>query len=167
MSGLKLSRLILHEGFATGLLAIFAMASPSLALGEEEVIKIHFARPWRVGEETIKMMPSISAKWGKYTFLAMGKEPMNSIIKPGKDKIDVAILTQNQWFMSLNQGHFFPLLQNWVLTLLLLTKMFFRTKRLALLNFLETWQSAWLKTDYPYGVQPPEIAFLRKNTAIF
>ncbi len=168
MSGLKLSRLILHGAFAAGLLTIFSMAIPSLALGVEEDIKIHFAGPWRAGVDTVKVMEHISPKWGKYTFLVIGRAPMNSIVKYAKDnEIDMAILAQNQWFEALNEGHSFVAVAEMGPYVAVVNEDVFRKKNTTIAEFLQTWQSAWLKTDYPYGVQPPEISFLKKKYSDF
>jgi hypothetical protein len=164
MNGTKLSRLILHRAFATGLLTIFAMTSPSLISGAEEIIKIHAAAQWKVGEDTIQMMTSISSKWGKYAFLTIGKEPVNSIIKPTRGyEIDVAILTRNQWFKVLNEGHPIAAVAEMGPYIAVVNENVFQRNKANISEFLENWQNAWLKTDYPYGVQPPEIAFLNKK----
>lgn len=168
MNGLTLSRLILHGAFATSLATIFATASPSLAIEAKETITIHAAQPWKAGRDTIKMMASISPVWEKYAYLAMGTEPVNSVIKPTiYYKMDVGILTQKQWFEALNGGYPVVAVAEIGPYVATVNEYVFKYKQASIAEFIENWQGAWLKTDYPYGVQPPQITFLNKKYSDF
>jgi hypothetical protein len=43
----------------------------------------------------------------------------------------------------------------------------FREKKNKIAEFLETWQGAWGRSGYPYGVQPPEVDFLKNKYGEF
>jgi hypothetical protein len=147
------------------------MGSPSLAFGEKESIQIYYAEPWKVGIDTIGMLPKLFPTGGVYAAALKGgvggTVPVDFVIKPWHDGIDMVILTQTTWFEALNKGHSVPTVAELGPYLAVVNGDVLQKKQTTIVKFLENWQSAWLKTYYPYGVQPPEIDFLKKKYGNF
>jgi hypothetical protein len=147
------------------------MGSPSLAFGEKESIEIYYAEPWKVGIDTVGMLPKMFPTWEVYAALKGSRGstvPVDSLFKPwGYDRIDMVILPQNQWFEALNKGYSIPTVAELGPYLAVVNGDVLQKKQTTIAKFLENWQSAWLKTNYPYGVQPPEIDFLKKKYGNF
>lgn len=142
-------------------LTTLIVAFPLLSARAEVTIRIGYAQPWSAGEDTIKKMLEI-LPYKKYEIklIKTDETVRNSIQLLAQKRVDIAILRHSQWFIAINAGLPFLAVAETGPHLAVVNEPVFRAKRENITGFLVDWQNSWSKTDYPYGVQPPEVRFL-------